>query len=95
MCPQEGGLFRVTSEGPPGSPTHDSLDEVGVVARSDVYFQFLFVLFGWLDDETIGVGNLPHEISIVVQLEGRFEFGRPAGGHLFNFDFFFFWFDLH
>ena len=100
MCPDKVSFFDIASESPPGSSSDDSFDEVGVVARTDVDLQFLLVLLHKFNYHIVGECDLPHEVSVVVELERWFELSSPpeevlAFGFFFGFGFLLFRFDLN
>ena len=100
MRPDKVSLFDIASKSPPGPSPDDSFDEVGVVAGTDVDLQFLLVLLHKFNYHIVGECDLPHEVSVVVELERRLELSRPpedvfAFGFFFGFGLFLFRFDLN
>ena len=86
LRPNKVGVLRPIRKSIPRSPAHDALYEVGVVARPYKKFDLALVLLNQLDHDTIGIGHLPHEIPVVVELEGGFELQLSFGKEALSFD---------
>jgi len=69
-------IFQFISELQPSSPSDNAFNQITIVARSHIKFNFSLIFLDRLDDKLISKSYFPHKISVVIQLKGRFEFAR-------------------